>query len=210
VELNLDALRRIGISPTPEERRLVLEPGEAAVESVRIIMRDRGLTPKGFVQFHGVSRWMFKAWPSDKVAALLNQLVKDGYVVVLTGAPDEQEIATVRQIMQLTNARVIDLAGRLNLKELAALTAQASLFVGVDSAPMHIAAAVGTPIVAMFGPSSEITWGPWMVEHRVVTTAHACRPCGQDGCGGGKLSECLTTLPVERVLAAVREISQRT
>ncbi len=100
-------------------------------------------------------------------------------------------------------------SGRLSLNELAALTAQAALFIGVDSAPLHIAAPVGTPIVAMFGPSSEITWGPWMVEHRVVTTAHLCRPCGHDGCGGGKVSECLTTLLVERVLAAVREISPR-
>ena len=72
---------------------------------------------------------------------------------------------------------------------------------------MHIAAAMGTPIVALFGPSGEIEWGPWRVAHRVIASStHPCRPCGIDGCGGGKISECLTTLPVERVHAALTEM----
>ena len=54
-------------------------------------------------------------------------------------------------------------------------------------------------------------WGPWRVAHRVVASdAHACRPCGQDGCGGGKVSECLTTLPVARVHAALAELVAQT
>ena len=86
----------------------------------------------------------------------------------------------------------------------AALAARARLFVGVDSAPMHIAAAVGTPAVALFGPSDEVEWSPWGTAHRVVASPEfPCRPCRNDGCGGGKVSECLTTLPVDRVMAAV-------
>ena len=81
------------------------------------------------------------------------------------------------------------------------------LFIGVDSVPMHIAAAMQTPTVVLFGPSGEMSWGPWQVPHRVVSSeAHPCRPCGQDGCGGGKLSDCLTSLPVERVLQAVDQL----
>jgi heptosyltransferase-3 len=57
----------------------------------------------------------------------------------------------------------VDLSGQLTLRELAALTARARLFFGVDSAPMHIAAAMGTPVVALFGPSDEHAWGPWRV-----------------------------------------------
>jgi heptosyltransferase-3 len=75
--------------------------------------------------------------------------------------------------------------------------------------PMHLAAAMGTPTVALFGPSGENEWGPWNVERRVVTTTHTCRPCGYDGCGGGKVSECLTFLPVEAVHAAARELLAR-
>jgi heptosyltransferase-3 len=74
---------------------------------------------------------------------------------------------------------------------------------------MHLAAAMGTPSVALFGPSGEHEWRPWRVAHRVVTSNHACRPCGNDGCGGGKISECLTTLGVEEVWAAARELLAR-
>lgn len=98
------------------------------------------------------------------------------------------------------------LAGRLTLKELAALTARARLFIGMDSAPMHIAAAVGTPVVALFGPSGANIWGPWQVPARVITSDHSCRPCGLDGCGGSKRSDCLEIIPTGRVLDAALEL----
>jgi heptosyltransferase-3 len=98
----------------------------------------------------------------------------------------------------------------LTLKQHAALTARAKLFIGVDSAPMHIAAAMQTPVVALFGPTGELEWGPWRVPHRIVASGeHPCRPCGNDGCGGGKVSECLTRLPVEAALAAVDSLLAR-
>ena len=96
------------------------------------------------------------------------------------------------------------------MKALAALTGSAKLFIGVDSAPMHMASAVGTPVVALFGPSGEKEWGPWSSVARVVASdAHPCRPCGIDGCGGGKISDCLVTLPEGRVLQAVYELLGR-
>ena len=77
---------------------------------------------------------------------------------------------------------------------------------------MHIAAAVGTPALALFGPSSEIAWGP--VAGAAAASScrreYPCRPCGLDGCGGGKVSECLTTLPVERVHAALARPARAT
>ena len=104
-----------------------------------------------------------------------------------------------------------DLCGQLSLAELAALIGHARLFVGVDSAPMHMAAAMGTPVVALFGPSGDAEWGPWQVPHRVVASdAHRCRPCGNDGCGGSKRSDCLMTLPPARVAAAVADLLAET
>jgi len=103
---------------------------------------------------------------------------------------------------------VVDLSGQLSLKQLAALTARAKLFIGVDSAPMHIAAAMGTPTVVLFGPSGDPEWGPWQVPHKIITSDHTCRPCGNDGCGGGKLSECLQTISVAEVLEAVHSLLQ--
>jgi len=71
---------------------------------------------------------------------------------------------------------------------------------------MHIASAMQTPVVVLFGPSGDLEWGPWQVKSRVLTSNHSCRPCGQDGCGNGKVSECLTTIPVDDVLSAIRQI----
>lgn len=207
VERNLDALRRIGIQPHADERALALVAGEDAQRRVENLLDQHGLQPRGFVQLHAASRWLFKCWPVERNAALLDALREDGWPVVLTAAPDAREQEMVAGIVAASRSPSINLAGQLSLKELAALTAQARLFIGVDSAPMHIASAVGTPLVALFGPSSDSDWGPWCVEHRIITSArHACRPCGLDGCGGGKISECLTTLPVQPVLQAAREL----
>jgi heptosyltransferase-3 len=207
VERNLDALRRIGVQPTPSERATAIVAGEEADARVAALIEAAGLGPRGFVHLHPASRWLFKCWPVADNAALIDRLAEAGWRVVLTAAPDPREMRMVEEIVAAARAPVTSFAGRLSLKELAALTARARLFVGVDSAPMHIAAAVKTPVVALFGPSSELEWGPWQVRHRIVSSeSHLCRPCGLDGCGGGKLSECLTTLPLERVLVAAREL----
>ena len=207
VELNLDALRRIGVQPDPEAMRLVLVPGEAAEAKVDALLREHALVCASFIQIHPGSRWQFKCWPAPRVAELIDRLAHEGERIVLTGAPDPKEQSMLREIISRTGASVVDLGGQLSLPELAALTARAKAFIGVDSAPMHIAAAMGTPAVALFGPSGDIEWGPWRVAHRIVASnIHPCRPCGNDGCGGSKISDCLTTLPVARVHGALREL----
>ncbi len=211
VECNLDALRRIGLQPSPADKRLVLCPDDKSAARVRNLLAQQGLEPHRFVQMHPGSRWLFKCWPPEHSAALLDRLTAGGIRVAVTGAPDARERALVEAILSAcasaSRSRIVDLTGALSLRELAALTREARVFVGVDSAPMHIAAAMGTPVVALFGPSGEIEWGPWGVTNRVITSAaHPCRPCGIDGCGGGKVSECLTTLSVDRVHAAVTDM----
>lgn len=218
VERNLDFLRRIGVYPAPAERGVVLVPGAAAEARVAGLLAAAGLAPGNFVQIHPASRWMFKGWTLDGWIDLAVRLLARGTHVVFTGAPSPAEQGLVQAIRaglpaDLADApgRVLDLSGQLSLKELAALTAQARAFVGVDSAPMHIAAAMGTPAVALFGPSGDKEWGPWpisgvgrAVPHRVVaSTRHPCRPCGIDGCGGGKVSDCLVSLTPENVFAAL-------
>ena len=209
VEANLDALRRVGLYPTEDEKRLVMVPGPEAEAKVDALLAQHGLAAGGFLHVHPTSRWLFKAWTDEANAELLARLAADGHRLVVTGAPNAREQAIVKRILERAQAPVVDLSGALTLREMGALAARARLFFGVDSAPMHIAAAMGTPVVALFGPSGEREWGPWMVPHRVVASDHSCRPCGNDGCGGGKLSECLTGLPVARVHAAVNELLAR-
>jgi heptosyltransferase-3 len=205
VEANLDALRRIGVQPAMDERRTRFVPGAAAEARVDALLAAEGLGEGGFIHIHPASRWRFKCWSAERNAELIDRLAA-GHRVVLTAAPAADEIALVEQIVAKTRARPLVLAGKLHIKELGALTGRARLFVGVDSMPMHLAAAMGTPTVALFGPSGDQEWRPWRVKHRVVSSNHPCRPCGNDGCGGGKVSECLTTLGVDPVYDAVQQL----
>ena len=211
VETHLDALRRIGIWPDEPDKRLLLEPGAAARARVAALCADHGLPPGRYVVVHPGSRWLFKCWPAGATAAIVDRLAANGRPVVLTGAPDPAERALTAAVKAAARTGVVDLVGALSLPELAALIGSARLFFGVDSAPMHIAAAMGTPTVALFGPSGDLEWGPWRVPHRVVaSTRHACRPCGNNGCGGSNHSDCLLTLPDTCVAAAIDELLAET
>ena len=206
VEKNLDALRRLGLHPQDGDKRLCMVPGPDAEARLEHLLAEYGVNGP-FIHLHPASRWFFKCWPVARMAELVDALAAGGHRIVMTGAPDARERAMIAEIRTRSSADWVDLAGQLSLREMAALSARARLFIGVDSAPMHIAAAVGTPVVALFGPSGELEWAPWGGQHLVVTSdRHPCRPCGQDGCGGSKVSDCLTTLPLERVLAACQRL----
>jgi heptosyltransferase-3 len=204
VEVNLDALRRIGLQPAQNEKKVVFVPGSEAEKSI-----EQWVNAKAFIHVHPASRWRFKCWPAEKSAELIDRFSAAGHEVVMTAAPDPDEQSLIEEILKNAKSKPLNLAGKLSIKELGALAARARLFVGVDSMPMHLAAAMGTPTLALFGPSGETEWGPWNAPYRIVTTTHSCRPCGLDGCGGGKLSECLTLLPVDAVHAAAQELLSR-
>lgn len=196
VERNLDALRRIGIFPEAEERELFLEVPEAA----RRKMKEWVGGP--FVVVHPTSRWRFKCWPVEKMRKLTEELIRRGRRVVFTSGPDEVERAIVDEVVK--GLDVINLSGKISLKELAAVIEMSELLVCVDSVPFHMANVLKKKVVAIFGPTSDVTWGPWRnPEARVVAQNFSCRPCYQDGCGGSKRSDCLATLPVGMVLKAI-------
>ena len=211
VELNLDAVRRIGIHPTVEERRLLFTVPQSASESAEDKLKALGAPTEGFVLFHPAARWLFKCLPPASVARLLAWLHAKGYEVVLTASLAEKELAMVQEIERLApRGSFFNMAGRLNLKELGAVIAKSALFIGMDSAPMHMAAALDKPLIAIFGPTSEKAWGPWtpLNEGRAKTLFMplSCRPCGLDGCGGSKVSDCLQRLPVEWITCEIERM----
>ncbi len=126
----------------------------------------------------------------------------------MSAGPDAQEIAMVEEILSLApDVPVLNCAGKLTLKELAALIEMSKALICVDSVPLHIASAAKTPVVVMFGPTSEQNWGPWMHPNaKVVTQKFTCRPCYQDGCGGSKVSDCLFSIPQHAILSALDEV----
>ncbi len=209
VEKHLDTLRRIGVYPEASERALSLVAGNEAEQRIDTLLTQHGLDQHPYIHIHPTSRWLFKCWSPEKFAGLINQLHQAGHTLVLSAAPDAKEKAFVQTIQQQLDKPIIDLSGQLSLKEIAALTHRALCFIGMDSVPMHIAAAMKTPIVVLFGPSGDLEWGPWQTPNKIITSTHTCRPCGQDGCGGGKISECLTEIPVHTVVAATLSLIEQ-
>ncbi len=208
VERQLDVLRRIGIFPKAEERDLFLHVPEKAIERVADLLEKEEIRPGNYVLIHPASRWRFKCLSTPQIAQLISQLHERDLRLVISSGPDSQEIAMVEEILSLApNVPVFNCAGKLTLKELAALIQSAKALICVDSVPLHIASALKTPVVAMFGPTSEQNWGPWMhPSARVVSQKFSCRPCYQDGCGGSKMSDCLFSLSIGAILSAFDDV----
>lgn len=200
VERNLDALRRIGIFPSVEERDLFLHVPEEEKQTIHRAVKGE----TDYVVIHPVSRWRFKCPPVAFTADLIAALHARGEKIVLSASPDPEELAMCREICErVPHVPVIDLGGKMTLKGLAALIESAKAMICVDSVPLHMASASKTPVVALFGPTSERNWGPWMhPKSKVVAADLPCRPCFLDGCGGSKKSDCLYVLRVSDVLEA--------
>jgi heptosyltransferase-3 len=185
------------------------------------------------VHIHPTSRWLFKCWKDEYIAEIMMWLTGKGVKVIVTSSPDRREMEKARAILSLVSSRIthyasrlIDLCGKTTIKQLGAVSKKSKLFFGVDSAPMHIAAAIGTPVVALFGPSGAFHWGPWdnnyssefrvksfelknpyaqrngiqiFGSHTVIQRDWECIPCGKDGCNGSKISKCLEDISVDEV-----------
>ena len=118
-----------------------------------------------YIHIHPVSRWMFKCWEDDRMAKVIDFLsIKKNYKVVITGSNAKHEKDRIESILSLCESKPINLTGQLSLKELAYLSSKSKFFFGIDSAPMHIAAATNTPVVSIFGASEAKKWGAWSNE----------------------------------------------
>ncbi len=202
VEGDLKLVEALGIVPADTRLRLHVGAEEAAAADA--ILAEAGVRPGDpLVTIHPTAKWLFKCWRDEGMVAVMDHLAACGFRVAITSGPAPREARKARRILGLARRPAVDLIARLTLKQLAAVIGRSYLFVGVDSAPMHIAAAMGTPVVALFGPSGEHNWGPWGEGHVVVTKPLFCRPCGQDGCNGSKRSDCLEMLTEAEVIAAV-------
>ncbi len=199
VEQNLEMVRALGVDP--RKPRLEFYWDEKVEAWVMNKLASLGLRSGEFAVLHPGAGWRFKCWTPAGYARVIEFIQEVwGMPVLLTAsrAPHEQEL--IQEILADCRQAPINLAGQLTLKELGALIAKARFFFGADSAPMHLAAAVNTPVVALFGPSGAFNWGPWGEGHVVIQKDLECVPCGQDGCEGSKVSRCLMELSPEEVV----------
>jgi heptosyltransferase III len=204
VEQNLAAVRALGIECRKPRLRFFWD--NEVERRVQNILTSFGLAGRPFVVMHPGAGWRFKCWTPSGYARVIEAFEqKWNLPVVLSGtkAAHEQDLLTA--ILQECQGSPINLAGSLSLKELGSLISRARLFFGVDSAPMHLAAAVNTPAVALFGPSGVFNWGPWGEGHLVIKKDWKCLPCGRDGCEGSKISRCLMEIEPDEVLEAMSQ-----
>ena len=155
------------------------------------------------VVIHASSRWKFKEIPVTSWAKIIDELKSQKIDVVISGSLDDLK----------TNALIFDscqsipvLTKNFSLLDTAALYQRANLVLTIDSMSTHLASAVKTSVVSIFGPTNEKNWGPWKGKYKVIGLStkdaemFACRPCGQDGCEGTKISQCLVQLDPRMVV----------
>jgi ADP-heptose:LPS heptosyltransferase len=175
--------------------RYEAHPNEAA----RIQEKLKG---RPYVVIHPAALMETKRWDARKFGDVARGLAEQGFTIVITAGPGEESVTS--QVAHDLERTVLLLS--LTIPELAELIRGARLYIGNDSGPMHLAAAVGTPTIAVWGSSDSRRWHPWGVEHRVVQNPFECNPCPGYRCLVAASPLCIESVAVEQVNAAVGEL----
>ncbi len=208
VDRNLGLVRGLGHEPRPEDR--VLHVGYTPAEEAEVarVLAEAGVAPgERLAALSPGSVWATKRWLPEGFAAVGRGLEALGFRVVVLGGPGDRAVAA--QVAGSVGPRAVDVAGRTSLKALAAWMDRVGLLVTNDSSPLHVAAARGTPTVAVFGATTTgLGFGPFHAASRVVEVDLECRPCGPHGskkCPKGHF-RCMGELTATDVLQSCREL----
>ena len=181
---------------------------------------------QAYAVLHIHPMYIYKAWRREAWGELAAWLNRQGIRIVLTGGKSKEEIDDIRELLKSLPHDTVDVTGKLSLPAVAYLLSKARAYVGPDTVVTHIAAAVGTPTVALFGPSNPVKWGPWpkdyAEDHNPYQTKGTqrvnnvvllqgtgdCVPCFEEGCERhiASLSDCLQKLPAVRVIDALNQL----
>lgn len=205
LERYLDVARYLGAEVEDVKVRNFWTPAEE-VSFQKRVNKIAGNGSGPLVACHPISRWKTKRWPEANFASLAAAVViRLRATVVFTGSSEDQS-AISRIIRNAGAQRLFNWAGTTGLRELAYLYKKSAVVVSIDSGPMHLAAAVATPVVALFGPTAPWRTGPYGEIHRVLRADSDCSPCFQRNCD---TSDCMAALKVEDVFKAVAEQLQK-
>lgn len=161
VESNLSVLEALGITKDQWIAKTAMSYKAEHRSTVQRLLSEADVASP-YVVIQPTARQLFKCWNNEKFSAVIDALAERGYPVVLTSGPGRDDLACINDIaLGCKHPPVTALAGKTSFPELGALIDSAALFIGVDSAPMHIAAAVDTPIICLFGATDHIFWRPW-------------------------------------------------
>lgn len=203
IDRDLETLKLINIHADSTDPQLWLTPEEEK-------SADQLLDQLGVQRSHSRvilqpgARYWFKAWPPDRYAELADRLISQYDCQVVIGGSC-QEVDLAQQIRQTAKSKPVIIAGRTTIKQFSAIAKKSLLFVGSDSGAMHIASAVGTPVVALFGPSNPREWGPRGGPAEVLYRAIDCRICFHPTCTRGE-ENCMRLISIEEVYAAAQRL----
>jgi len=211
VEQQLALLGWTGV-PVTDRPRTHLAVTEAAAARVAARLRNAGLENAPFVALHPAAAFATKQWAAEKFGLVAQELAARGLPIVVITTPAQTD--TVEQLKGNTSAPVVSL-NDLDLPEITALLARARLFVGNDSGIAHMAAAVETPAVVIFGSSNTAHWRPWVSDApgaaaEIVYEEMDCQPCHGYFCEKFTQPECILRVPVNRVMAAIERVLRET
>jgi len=199
VEQQLALLGWTGVPVTDRPRTHLAVTSEAAA-SVEQRLAKAGIEDRPIALIHPSTAFATKQWATANFARVAEALAGRGFAPVAIGTPQEYNV--IDALLKESSVRIVSL--ELPLPEVAALAARSQLFVGNDSGIAHIAAAVGTRSVVIFGSSNVAHWRPWnKAAAEVVLEEMPCQPCHGYFCEKFPQPECILRVPVERVLAAI-------
>jgi lipopolysaccharide heptosyltransferase II len=203
VRRQLDLVAEVGCRTSDEG--LALQISEQVVVEVEGLLRNRGFQEgEPWLVIHPGATAPSRRWPSASFAALARMLVRQhGWRVVFTGA--EADRTLVEGIRAAVDAPTESLVGFLGVAHLAGLLSLAPMLISNNTAPVHLAAAVGTPVVDIYALTAPDRT-PWSVPHRVVSHEVSCKYCYQSVCSEGH-GNCLRQITPEEVVAAVTDLA---
>ncbi len=172
-------------------------------EKTADLLKTTGLSgSKPVIAVNPVAKWETKLWDNKKFAELGDRLVNDyGVEIIFTGSRDD--LPVIEDIISHMQTKAAIMTGKTTLKMLAAVFEQADLVISTDTGPMHVAAATGTPVVAIFGPTAPWRTGPFGSMHQVVRAELECSPCFKRKCNS---VDCMRNISVDQVLSAVSAV----
>jgi 3-deoxy-D-manno-octulosonic-acid transferase/heptosyltransferase-1 len=176
-------------------------------EAEQLLVESGVRLDQPFVAINPVAKWPTKLWTAERFRELAGRLLEKGFQVVFTGSKEDRPL--IDEIASTLNSLVSRVDGRTTLKVLAAVFRSASVVVSTDTGPMHLAAAVGTPVVALFGPTAPWRTGPYGEGHVVLRAGVRCSPCFSKSCKTTAVEPmaCMNRITVEQVLDAVARLA---
>jgi 3-deoxy-D-manno-octulosonic-acid transferase/heptosyltransferase-1 len=197
VDRYLDFPRYLGAKTGRAE--FALPVGSAAEAKTRLLLQKYDLEDKNYIAINPVALWETKLWDNEKFARLADLIAgKLNIKVVFTGS----ERKAIEKITSQMSARAVNMGSETSLLDLASLYRKALIVITTDSGPMHLAAAVGTSVVALFGPTDPARTGPYGLGHAIIRTPLPCSPCFLKKCSTKK---CMQDISPGQVFAAVQD-----